>query len=55
MPHAFEGDWHPPGVVANGSFLWAEPVFLPTVGGTGSSFPFLKKRKSGKGCQLIAS
>ena len=53
MPHAFEGNWHPPGVVANGSFLWAAPVFLPAVGGTGNSFPFLEKRKSGKGCQLI--
>ena len=45
MPHAFEGNWHPPGVVANGSFLWAEPIFLPTVGGIGNSFPYSKKER----------
>ena len=45
MPHAFEGNWHPPGVVANGSFLWAAPVFLPAVGGTGNSFPIMKKKE----------
>jgi hypothetical protein len=45
MPHAFEGDWHPPGVVANVLFLWAAPAFLPTADGTGNSFPFLKKER----------
>ena len=46
MPHAFEGNRHPPSVVANGSFLWAESVFLPTAGGTSNSFPFLKKERA---------
>jgi hypothetical protein len=45
MPHAFEGNRHPPGVVANVLFLWAAPAVWPTADGTGNSFPFLKKER----------